>query len=119
MEEFLTDVEVYVINYILNAAYWHNLEAIRFSFSTIQECTNVYCARLNQIVDEPVDEYDYMLRVVYNIERSGILIVSPVTNGFVFGLTEQSEAVDLPNKRNKEHVQEKRRKYEKEHDHVS
>lgn len=117
MDDNLKEAEVYLINYIINTAYWHDINAVRLTYKKIQECTNVYCARLNQMVDEPVNEYDYMLSVVRNIANSRILFVFPVYNGFLFGLTDQSETIDLPHKPTREDVKERRRKYEVEHGH--
>ncbi len=119
MNEHITEAETFLINYIINIAYWHDIDVVRLNYKKLQECTNVYCARLNQIVDEPVNDYDYMLSVVRNIQSSGVFIVTPVSNGFTFGLTKQSEEIDLPNRPVREDVREKRRKYEVEHGHVS
>ena len=118
MPNYFTEVEVYVINYILNAAYWNGIRKIRFLHQTLLDCTNGYCAALNKELDEPVDEFDYMKSVIDNIERSKILQVTPVENGYWFALTELSDSIYLPGKPTREGVIARKITKEREAGHV-
>lgn len=118
MPNYFTDVEVYVINYILNAAYWIGIRKIRFSYQSLLDCTNDYCAVLNEELDEPVDELDYMKSVVDNIKQSQILKVTPINGGYWFTLTELSDSINLPGKPTREGVIARKIAKEREAGHV-